>query len=351
MVFKKQKHGGFTLVELLVVIAIIGILIALLLPAIQAARESARRMTCQNNLHQMGLAAASHRDSVKHFPSAGWGAYWTGDADRGYGKNQPGGWMYNLLPFMDHKTIHDMSKGASNANKRIINATMVAIPLSEFNCPTRRSSILYATGGPWSEGADVHANFGAAPAQARSDYAGNGGAGHPPELAPAYTSVGDTGERYNVGPPDYASIAGYSGSWIPDDSPPSFAGFTGTIFQRSTLKEKDIPDGLSKTFLVGEKYLVPENYYNGCDPADSGPMFQGYDWDIVRVGNSYYPALRDRRGLATSWNFGSAHAYAANFLFCDGSVHPIQFSIDITTYARLASRNDKQPVDSLKAGF
>jgi prepilin-type N-terminal cleavage/methylation domain-containing protein len=344
-----QNRGGFTLVELLVVIAIIGILIALLLPAIQAAREAARRMTCQNNLHQMGVASQTHLNSQKHFPSGGWGAWWCGDPDCGYSKSQPGGWMFNLLTFMDHKSIHDMGKGATQTLKFDIFAAMCELPLSEFNCPTRRKAIAYPTLGPWSEGGK-HANFGPTTGQARSDYGGNGGAGHPPELAPAFTVTNDDGERYNVGPDSYAAIPGYANSWIPDDDS-TCKGFTGVIYQRSTLKEKDISDGLSKTFLLGEKYLTPDNYFNGSDPADSGPMLQGYDWDIVRVGNSYFPPLRDRPGYATSWNFGSAHTLVFNMLFCDGSAHALSYNIDITTYSRLACRCDKQTVDSNKAGL
>src|SRR5215471_3702209 len=102
---------GFTLVELLVVIAIIGVLVALLLPAVQAARESARRMQCQNNLKQFGLAFQNHNDMLGHLPTDGWGYFWVGDPDLGFGIDQPGGWTFNILPYCEQKAIYDIAAG------------------------------------------------------------------------------------------------------------------------------------------------------------------------------------------------------------------------------------------------
>ena len=100
-----RVRQGFTLVELLVVIAIIGILIGLLLPAVQSVREAARRIQCANHLKQMGLGALNHEEAHGFFPSCGWGWAWIGDPDRGFGETQPGGWIYNLLPFVEQDAL------------------------------------------------------------------------------------------------------------------------------------------------------------------------------------------------------------------------------------------------------
>jgi len=138
-----KTKKGFTLVELLVVIAIIGILVSLLLPAVQSAREAARRMQCQNNLKQLGLASLVHEDAHKHFPSSGWGWRWTGNPNGGFGRKQPGGWIYNLLPFIEQSAIHDVGSGLSGTQLNQALSLASQTPIGSLYCPTRRAAVAY----------------------------------------------------------------------------------------------------------------------------------------------------------------------------------------------------------------
>jgi prepilin-type N-terminal cleavage/methylation domain-containing protein/prepilin-type processing-associated H-X9-DG protein len=330
---RTRRIGGFTLVELLVVIAVIGILIALLLPAIQAAREAARCSQCQNNLKQMGTAAQNHLAAQGFFPTGGWPAF-VGDPDRGFGKQQPGSWFYNILPYMELQQLHDMGKGLpqglpnpnKNSPKCKAARQLGESPLAWMICPTRRKSAAFATviDKPYNS-QDMSVN-------ARSDYAGNCG------------DDGDIGERDKYDDPLNDLHASN-----PPDSPS-----TGVIFLRSTTRVKDISDGMSNTYLAGEKYLNPDHYYTGLSWGDSGSWPQGFDWDNVRKGSTLYPIYRDRPGFGggfdTEWCFGSAHRSGCNFVFCDGSVRSINHDLCSTLdgkelHRRLANRKDKKVID------
>ena len=139
---RAKSSQGFTLVELLVVIAIIGVLVALLLPAVQAAREAARNAQCKNNVKQIALAMINFESTHKKFPSGGWGFRWMGDPDRGVGKAQPGGWVYQAAPYFEAGNITSIGAGLGDTREKydaLAEQRSVVIP--SFNCPSRRSTV------------------------------------------------------------------------------------------------------------------------------------------------------------------------------------------------------------------
>jgi len=107
------RRCGLTIVELLIVIFILAILMQLLLAAVQASRAGARKTQCQNNLRQLAVGAQLHMNAHGYLPSGGWSGAYTADPNRGYGKEQPGGWPYSLLAYIGENTLRDAGKGES----------------------------------------------------------------------------------------------------------------------------------------------------------------------------------------------------------------------------------------------
>ena len=159
---------GFTLVELLVVITIIGVLVAMLLPAVQAAREAGRRSQCMNNLKQLGLGWLQHETAQGFLPSGGWGWQWGGDPDQGFGHRQPGGWLYSVLPYIGQQPLYDLGKGLTFNAKVPYIAQACSTPLAMINCPTRRHLVTFPCYIP-------HRNAWPLTQTARIDYAGCSG--------------------------------------------------------------------------------------------------------------------------------------------------------------------------------
>ncbi len=316
-----MKRTAFTLVELLVVIAIIGILIALLLPAVQSAREAARRLQCANHLKQLSLGMLLNESQQGFFPSGGWGVMWMPEPDRGFGNRQPGGWGYSVLPYIEQQALYELGAGGTDAQKSAANKTRCETPLTLWNCPSRRPPQTF-TAASWHPALQTPYLTDRLSVTVRSDYAANGGEQffyH--RMGPTSLTQGDDGTVF-----------------------PSTAGVVGIVYLRSTVAMAHVRDGASSTYLVGEKYVGPDWYTNGLSYGDDQNPFSGDDRDVLRWTAT--PPLQDRAGLQATYQFGSAHSGGLNMAFCDGSVRMIGYSIDAETHRRLGNRKDGQPVDA-----
>ncbi len=335
---------GFTLVELLVVIAIIGTLIALLLPAIQAARESGRRASCANNIKQLALGVESHKTLLGHFPTGGWNQNWLGDKDRGADWRQPGGWCFTILPYIDAKNLYDSGSMVASTN----------IPL--FVCPTRRGTGLVPAGvtgptgiaaGPW-----LH-----------TDYAGNRGsyASNPASPTTANvdreTTFGPIGytlpTSYPSTPSDLLLLqTGLQAAAVTLNTPqaPPLSGAAvatgGVIFAGSSVLPVSIRDGTSNTYLMAEKY-VPRSSYGVGTPAGQGDAqcaYVGDSADTLRGGQALPQSDATPSTPVLYGVFGSAHTGLFNAAMCDGSVRSVGFDIDARIHFLLAAKADRQVV-------
>jgi len=332
------RARGFTLVELLVVIAIIAILVGLLMPAVQSARESARRSQCGNNLKQVALGTQQHVSAQNTFPTGGWGWGWVGDPDRGSNRRQPGGWVYNVLPYVEQSALHDLPLGKTGSARSSAAATMISTPVGQFNCPSRRTT----KGYPHWLSSYGYANAGATPLAAKSDYGANGGSrGFDGDVAglwfPFYLANQDSGPPPSPAPSD-AFIDQSAGAVAAATFPP-----TGVIFVLSEIQTAAIRDGLSNTYLVGEKSLNVDAYEDGSNGGDNETMYVGINADNTRLADGNLSPSQDQRGVDYSNYFGSAHALSMGMAMCDGSVKAIGYTITPSVHQSLAHRADGGP--------
>jgi prepilin-type N-terminal cleavage/methylation domain-containing protein len=319
-----HRKYAFTLVELLVVIAIIGILIALLLPAIQAAREAARRLECRNHLKQLAEACINHENVQKFYPTGGWEWHWNADPNCGYGRRQPGNWIFNILPWLEQKMLHNTAIGITGAAKAHVLRTGTETVLSELYCPSRRPAILY----PQIAGRTLPGNMEAFTFTSHTDYAGNAGTLH---------SGNGTWWTPNASNTTDAVLANVT-NWPNVNDKNSGDFMNGILFWTSTIKTKDVRDGTAHTYLIGEKYMNPDHYMDSFEFADDSPIFGGFDWDFYRWGAN--APQRDQKGFTHYDIFGSAHSSTFNMAFSDGAVRSISYDIDNFTHELLANRQD-----------
>ena len=293
-----KARAAFTLVELLVVIAIIGILIAMLLPAVQAAREAARRMQCSNNLKQLGIGAHNYLTANEHFPP---GAYWLHS-----NMGAPGGLFVLLLPYLEQDALADgfnFSRGAFNYPNTEISEQSLAC----YFCPSDSGENKYdetqtATGGQFPNG-----NY-----------------------------VGVMGGEEMVSDANFEQS--HCGNYYID----------GMFYPCSKVKPRDVSDGLSLTLAFGERLYQKRSWalgafhYGNTSTHTCVYSAKNITWPINSDTNTLY--FRDKGPPFTCvFNdlfFGSNHPGGAQFCFADGSVHFLNEAIDFGTYKYLGIRND-----------
>lgn len=313
---KSRRRAGFTLVELLVVIAIIGILLALLLPAVQAAREAARRAQCANHLKQLGLGMEHHVSAFGRYPTNGWGYCWIGEPLRGTtGIHQPGGWIYNILLYVEQQPLRGLGLSADPTAKAdgLTQLTQTSFPL--LLCPSRGPALLLPTNP-----IVVPRNANWQAQVAKTDYAVN---------------EGDYITGTHEGPTTLQQ--GDSGAFAWADTTLA----TGIAFQRSQVSPAGVTDGLSNTYLLGEKYVSVTGYYDHSDSGYDQSAYSGVDLDINRWVLD--PPLHDADAIEER-RFGSAHPGGCQMVLCDGSVRTISYQIDAEVHRRLGNRMDGKPL-------
>ncbi len=302
------RRSGLTLIELAVSISIVGLLFALLLPAISSIRESSRKVTCGNRSRQLVLAAIHHELSQKYYPSNGWGVNWVGMNDQGFGARQPGGWLYSVLPFLEQGVLHKLAPSEFSLGQTISFEAYSVIEVSVLLCPSRPfpntidvdSAIAYHYANPISFAS-------------RTDFAVN------------------SGDAFYVNGFGPASLRDRTYSW------PSMKKATGLAHVRSEILSSQITDGKSNVIYCGEKWAISP-YESNKDPGNNQPWHCGDAHDIRRF--TFSPPCKDGSKNCNMLSFGSAHSFGCNFAFVDGSVHFILFSIHPDIFKSLGNRSD-----------
>jgi hypothetical protein len=278
-------------------------MVSLLLVGVSSARESARRTQCNNNLFQLSVAIQSHESTHRHFPRAGWTFHWMGLSDLGNGIEQPGGWIYNIMPQIEEYVRHrnapstiDLVSGNQGEFRRFITS-----PVPILKCPSKRDR----------DQVQIPAEvmmFGSFTQCCRTDYAMN--AGSQPDIW-----------LYDRGPTTLDESRTYD--W-------PLRSFDGVARSRQSVTCSQILDGLSNTICIGEKRITRRSHGS----VDNQPIWTGFGADTCRW--FYFPPVQDNADGGLN-GFGSAHLGLTPFLFCDGSIRDINNQVDEEVYHSLGT--------------
>ncbi|RUL87655.1 DUF1559 domain-containing protein [Tautonia sociabilis] len=320
------RPKGFTLIELLVVIAIIGVLIALLLPAVQAAREAARRAQCSNNLKQLGIAMHNYHDVIGSFPTLLWALPGNNNLPNNTFRAS---FFQMLLPYLEQTNIYNainfdvpFARGPDNG---MINLTALTTQIAVYQCPTD-------PGPPqtsyhrWDSGVGPSGSNGQAPLGPKLSY---------------FVNAGDntTGPSNNTSPWPFQSLPSVRNNAFGNGTT-----CTGIVCrQGGTWGIRDIRDGTSNTFAIGESLYESCNWYSWPNPNGNYAFTSvPINWKITIFENVGYGDGTGRLHNSGNWvpcfGFRSEHAGIVQFLFADGRVSSIRETINRDTYRALSTR-------------
>lgn len=296
-----DRRNAFTLVELVVIIGILSLLSAVLLPAVQRVRESARVAQCENRARQLVLALQQFESQHKLYPSNGWGFGWAGEPT-GSGYDTPGGWVHSILPFLGHSPVYEMTRTSLGREEAMRS------PVSVLICPSRRGLSVH----PFTLQEFQMVNVRHPTEGAKTDFA---------------VCSGSRIVQTKIGPDRRTGVRNYS--W------PDPKLFTGVVHLRSRIRNADIRRGMSSTLALAEKSLSTLSYRTGDSQGDDQAAIIGDDADIRRW-TTFLPR-RDELSEDIS-SFGSPHLAGITAAFWDGSVRRVGFDVDAQLWRDMGDR-------------